>query len=322
MRTRFLSITVFILVLIVTYPSIAQVNFPVKPIQLLVGFAAGGTTDILARTLAQEAKKHLGQEVVIVNKVGAGGIAAIENVTAAKPDGYTLGATMSPSYTLVPFFNNVFVDPAESTPILSFAKFTSGILVRSDSPFKTLKDFLQYARENPGKATYAHPGVGTRPHMVMAAIAGQDGIKMNFVPFKGDTPSVTALLGGHVMACGGGTGSWKAHVQAGTLRLLAVMEEERVDLFPETPTIVELGYSYPFTLIVFVHGPKGLPEPVVKKLEDAFSNASQSPVFTKVAVDNALYVKKPLVRGELAKFLSSERTKSEEIIKKLGLKAD
>ena len=298
----------------------AQVEFPNKPIQIVVGYVPGGSTDLLVRALAQEGKNQLGQEVIVVNRPGAGGTVAAIAVANAKPDGYMLGATPSSTFTVSPFLLDLALDPVkETTAILSFAKFNVGILVKSDSPFKSLKDLFEYAKKNPGKVTYGHPGVSTRPHLVMEMMAAQEGLKLNLVAFQGDIPTVTALLGGHVTSAGCSGGGWVSHVQAGTLRLLSVMEEERMEIFPNAPTVVELGYPYPLPLVVFLYGPKGLPEPVTKKLAEAFDKASQSPSFKKVASDNALYAKKNMLREELANFLNGEKTKTGEIIKRLGL---
>jgi len=321
MKTKFFFSMIFSLFFLISPGfSGAQSDYPTKPIQILVGFAPGGTTDVIIRALGQEAKKYLGHEIIIVNKPGAAGMVSAAQVVTAKPDGYTLGGAPSSPFTITPFLQDLTFDPVEeTTPILSFAKFNSGILVKSDGPFKTLKDFLEYAKQNPAKATYGHPGVGTRPHLVMGAMAARDGIKINFVAFPGDAPATTALLGGHIMAMGGSGGFWVPHVQAGTLRLVAVMEEERDELFPEVPTIVELGYPYALPLVVFLYGPKGLPEAIIKKLEDAFNKASQSPVFREVAKNNSLYAKKNMFREELLKFLRTEKAKSGDIIKRLGL---
>lgn len=321
MRTKCFIASLSIFFMFVTPNlSFAQVDYPTKPIQLLIGFAAGGSTDVLGRALAQEAKKYLGQEVIVINRPGANGTVAATHVATAKPDGYTLGATPSSTFTITPLLQDIPVDLAkETTPILSFAKFNVGVLVKSDSPFKTLKEFLEYAKQNPGKVTYGHPGAGTRPHLGMEMIAVQEGIKMNFVAFPGDTPTTAALLGGHIMGAGCSAAGWISHVQAGTLRLIAVMEEERMDPFPEIPTIVELGYQYPLPLVVVLYGPKGLPEPIMKKLEDAFNKASQSPPYKKVAIENALYAKKNIFKEELANFLHTEKAKTSDVIKKLGL---
>ena len=294
MKPKFFLLGIFSF-FIVMFPGLlgAQVDYPTNPIQIVVGYGAGGSADIVARVLAQEAKKYLGQEIVILNKPGAMGIVAVNHVATAKPDGYTLGATQSSCFILQPWLQDLTIDPLkEITPIISFAKFNIVAMVKSDSPFKTLKDFLEYAKKNPDKASYGNPGLGSRPHLVMAAIAAQEGIKINFVTFPSDAQIIANVLGGHIMLGGISSAVLVPQLKAGTVRVLAVLEGERVDFFPEIPTVVELGYPYSFPLIVLLYGPKGLPEPIVKKLEDAFNKASQSPTFKEFAIKNLSYTKK------------------------------
>ena len=319
---RRLSLAAFSIFMVVITPVLlfAQAAFPTKPIQILIGYAPGGSTDVLIRTLAQEAKRFLGQEVVVVNKPGSAGSVAAAQVAAAKPDGYTLGSSPSSTFTVNPFLQDLQMDLVkETTSLLSVAKFNVAIFVKADSPFKSLKDFLEYARQNPGKATYGNPGTGTRPHLVMAMVAAQERIKINLIPFPGDVPTATALLGGHVVAAGCSAGGWVPHAQAGTVRLLAVAEEERIEEFPNIPTLVELGYPYPLPLVVFLYGPKNLPEPIAKRLVEAFDKASRSATFKDVATKNSLYAKRNIYREELTTFLLNERTKTGEIIQKLGI---
>ena len=262
----------------------------------------------------------MGQEVVIVNKPGAAGTVAAAQVTAARPDGYTLGASPSSTFTVTPFIQDLHIDLVkESTMIMSFSRFDVAVFVKADSPIKTLKDFFEYARKNPGKATYGTPGVGSKAHLALGAMAAQEKVRVNHTPFAGDVPVTTAVLGGHIMLGACSPVGPLSHLQAGSLRLIAVVGEERMDLFPKVPTVVEMGYPYPLPVVHFLHGPKGMPEPVVKKLEDAFEKASQSPTFKDLAMNNVLLNKKHLFGNDLAAFLLSERTKTGDLIQKYGL---
>ena len=319
MRTTLFLVTLLSLFVMVIGPVNAQVDFPNRPIQILNGYAPGGSVDVLARALAQEAKRFLGQEVVIVNKPGAGGTVAAISVATSKPDGYTLGATPSSTFTVSPNLLELSTDIVkETTPLLSIAKYNVAVFVKSDSPFKSLKDLLEFAKKNPGKLTYGHPGVGTRSHLIMEMIAAHEGIRMNFVAFAGDAPEVAAILGGHVLAGGASAGTiWTSQIQAGQLRFLAA--EERMYLFPEVPTLAELGYPYSLPIFLFVFGPKTLPEPVLKKLEDAFNKAVENPVFKDLTRKNMVYAEKNIYREELAKFLQTEKARTGEFIKKVGL---
>jgi tripartite-type tricarboxylate transporter receptor subunit TctC len=309
------------ILLMMIFPGLvqSQADYPNKPIQILVGQPPGGSTDLLTRMLAQEAKTTLGQDIVIVNKPGAAGTVSAVQVAAAKPDGYTLGTNPTAAFTIGPHLQDLSVDlVTETTPIVSFAKFYGGFFVKTDSPFKSLKDLLDYARKNPNKLSYGHPGVGTRSHLVMEMIAGQEGLKVNFVAFAGDAPAVAALLGGHVLAVGASAGTiWTSQIQAGQLRFLAA--EEPIYLFPDVPAIREYGYQISLPIVVYLFGPKNLPEAAVRKLEDAFHKATQTPAFKDFARKNVVYSEKHLSREELVKFLPVEKAKAGDIIKKLGL---
>ena len=321
MKSKLLLTAVFMTLFMATLVSLsdAQVDFPTKAIQIVVGQPPGGSTDILIRALAQDAKNYLKQDIVPINKAGAAGTVGAMQVAAAKPDGYTLGANPSAAFTIGPYLQDLRVDLVkETTPILSFAKYYGGVFVKSDSPFKSLKDLLEFAKKNPGKLTYGHPGVGTRSHLIMEMIAAHEGIKMNFVAFAGDAPEVAAILGGHVLAGGASAGTiWTSQIQAGALRFLAA--EERMYLFPEVPTLGELGYPFSLSIVVFAFGPKNLPEPVVNKLEDAFRKAAESPAFKELTKNNMVYAEKNIYREELAKFLQTEKARAGEFIKKIGL---
>jgi tripartite-type tricarboxylate transporter receptor subunit TctC len=296
-----------------------QEAFPVKPIQIWAGMAPGGTQDTLARALAQEARQHLGQEVVVVNKPGGTGSTASAQVSTAKPDGYTLGLNASATFTTVPFLQSLSIDLIkDTTPILAFATFRMVIYVKADSPLKSFKDLIEFARRNPGKFSYGSPGAGTVAHLIMAAIALQEGIEMTHIPFAGEAPTTTAVLGGHITAGIHSPTGAIAHIEAGTLRPLAVSGEGRMDGFPDVPTIVELGYPHSLPVVSLIHGPKNLPEPIRKKLEDAFEKASQSASFEDVARKHMLYLKKHIFGKELETFLITERDKTGELIKKLG----
>jgi tripartite-type tricarboxylate transporter receptor subunit TctC len=321
MKTKlFVGATFFSLVSICPGLVNAQKDYPNSPIQIEIGNPPGGGADLLTRGLAKEARKYLGQEIVVTYKPGANGTVSLAHVITVKPDGYYLGATPSTTVTNAPLILDLRFDPfKEIIPIVAYARYVSVLTVRRDSPFKTLKDFLDYAKQNPGKATLGHPGLGTTVHLTMAAIAARDGIKMNFTPFSGDAPAITALLGGHIMASGGAAAGYAPHVQAGSLRVLAAYSEERLEDFPDVPSFAELGYPRPPRLWIFLYGPKGLPEPIVTKLEDAFGKAAQSPAFKELTVSNTASLKKILVRDELLKNLLAERAVVADLFQKTGL---
>ena len=180
---------------------LAQEKYPTKPINFLIGYPAGGTTDVCARPLVAAASKILGQPIVVVNKPGGASAVAVATLKTEKPDGYTIGILPSGA-VLSQHMRKVPYDSAKDfTPIMQYAIYLYGLVVRSDSPWKTFKEFIDYAKANPGKIRYSTAGPGTPQHLVMERLALKEKIKWTHIPFEGGAPAISALLGGHVEAC-------------------------------------------------------------------------------------------------------------------------
>lgn len=299
----------------------AQTDFPSKPIQLVVGFPAGGGTDVIARVLAQEAKRLLGREVMVLNKPGATGTLGVTFVAAAPSDGYTLGITPSSSLTTAPFVQDVPADLLErTTALLGVGRLRQGLLVRSDSSFRTIKDLIEQARRNPGKVSIGTPGTGSKMSLVSQAIARQEKVELSVVGFKGEAPAMTDLLGGHITAAAISASVWERHVAAGSLRIIAVMDEERLDSDPNAATLIEQGYSYPASSIFYVFAPKGVPAAVARRLVDAFGEATRTPAYLDIATKNAIDIRKPISGAALERYLTDDRAKVGTMVEKLGIK--
>lgn len=299
----------------------AQTEFPSKPIRLLVGFPPGGSTDVLGRALAHEGRKLLGQEIVVVNRPGASGVIAINEVVAASPDGYTIGVSPSTAFTLAHQFMNIRPDLLEaSSALLLVGRQRIGIVAKGDSQQRTLKEFVDYARKNPGKVSVGIPGTGTKVELITRAIAMHEKVDLGVVPFQGDAGVATGLLGGHIAAGSFSAGGWVTHVRSGTMRLLASFEEERFDVAPDVPTLMEMGYGLTGAAIQHLYGPKGLPAPVAKRLVVAFTEASRSPAYIEVATKNGLYDKNPIGGEALDRYLLKDRADNTALVEKLGLK--
>lgn len=278
-----------------------RAEFPDRNITVLVGWAPGAASDITTRAIAIGAEKYLGKRVVIENKDGASGTVALSVVANAAPDGYTLCSTPNISFVDTPLMQKVTFRPLASfAPILghSLAEHTA-LIVKSDAPWKTFKDFIEYAKKNPGKIKYSSAGVGSGMHVAMEVIAHKDGIKWVHVPYKGGAPATTALLGGHVDACSAGIG-WQVYAKSETVRALADHGKNRGPDFPEVPTLWELGYGFSNDTIHAIVGPAGLPLEIKKKLEEAFRKGMETPEFkavqqrlylTPVYIDSAAYEK-------------------------------
>ena len=299
----------------------AQSDFPTRPLRLLVGFPPGGATDVLARALSHEARIPLGQEVLVVNKPGASGAIATNEVTGAQPDGYTIGLAPSSAFTLAFHFMDIRPDFLDITDaLLMVARQRVGMVVKGDNPNKTLKDLVEFARKNPGKVSVGVPGVGTSVEVFTRAILRHAKVDAIVVPFKGDAGVITALLGGQIVAGSFSAGGWAQQVQAGAMRLVASFEHDRFGVAPEVPTLEEMGYGLTGTNIQFIYGPKGLPPAVAKRLIGVFTQAIHARTYVEIATKNGLYDKNALVGDELTAYLLKDRATNSVLVEKLGLK--
>jgi tripartite-type tricarboxylate transporter receptor subunit TctC len=259
-------------------PAAAQA-FPSKPITLICPWPAGGGTDLHLRKLAEIAARHLGQPVIVENRPGGTGMNGPATMAkTAKPDGYTISQLAISAYR-VPHMQKVDWDPlADFSYLIGVSGYTFGIVVKSDSPLQSFQDLIAYAKANPGKLSYGTPGTGSSLHLAMEEIAVKAGVQFLHVPFKGQADSAQALMGGHIMAQVDSTG-WARQVDAGTFRLLATLGDRRTRW--NAPTVKELGVdtvsNSPYGLV----GPKGMPQPVVKRLHDAFKLAIDDPEHLK-----------------------------------------
>jgi tripartite-type tricarboxylate transporter receptor subunit TctC len=247
--------------------------YPERPITVLVGFAPGGSMDLSARALARSAEKILGQPIVIENKTGGTGTVALAALLSQNPDGYTLCATPSSVLIRVSQMQKVPFQPFKSFKlIIGFSTPLLGILVKNDSPYKTLKDLTDAAKKNSGKIKYATTGVGSTTHAAVDEIAATEKVQMIHVPYKGSIEALTSMLGGHVDFASL-TSEFVPSVKAGQTRVLATMAEKRSPKFPDTPTLKEAGYDFVNDAVFSIVGPSNLPPEIAKKLEEAFAQA-------------------------------------------------
>jgi tripartite-type tricarboxylate transporter receptor subunit TctC len=314
MKKALLGLAVALAALSLSLPALAA--WPEKPLTMYAVFAPGGSLDSSARGLAAAAEKLLGQPIVVTTKEGAAGTTGLGVLANDKPDGYTLAAATSTGILRVPMSLKVPYKPLASfTNIFAYAAPPTATVVMPDSPFKTFKDLVEFARKNPGKVRYSTAGVGSPMHLCMAVIGIKEKINWIHVPFKGSAPAETALMGGHVEACSTGD---LDKVVTGQLKPLVVHTKERMKQFPDVPTLMDLGYNYFNDTLFSIFGPAGMDPAVVKRLEDAFDKAVDAPEFRKVCDQFALVPVK-VRSAEYTKFLKDQWPIQVDILKSLEL---
>jgi len=285
MFKRIISV-LFVLSLMVVMP-IQAADFPTKEVQIIIPWAAGGATDLIFRALAATTGKYLGKAVVVVNRPGGAGAVGYTEAAQAKPDGYTLASAVTP-LTILPHQVTTAFTYKSFEPIINVVSDPSMFLVRTDSQWKSLKEFLDYARKHPDMITVGNSGAGGGVHLVALAFEKAAGVKFNHIPFSGGGPSITALLGGHIHAVSVSPPEGIEHVKAGKLRIIALFSEKRFEMFPDVPTVKEQGIVFAMGMWRGLVAPKGTPADVIKKLHDAFKQGMDDPVFKKNAKDMAV----------------------------------
>jgi len=283
MVKKLFLIFMLLVVFCITIP-VHAAEFPIKEVQVIVPWAAGGATDLIFRALAASAGKYLGKAVVVVNKAGGGGAVGYTEGAQAKPDGYTLTAAVTP-LTILPHQVKTAFTYKSFDPVINVVSDPSMFLIRSDAPWKNLKEFLDFAKKNPNMITVGNSGAGGGVHLVALAFEKAAGVKFNHIPFSGGGPSVTALLGGHINVVSVSPPEGISQVQAGKLRIIALFSEKRLEMFPNVPIVKEQGINFAMGMWRGLVAPKGTPPDVIKKLHEVFKKAMEDPVFKKNAKD-------------------------------------
>ena len=250
--------------------------FPSRSIRYICPWPAGGSTDAVIRAFAESAAKTLGQTIIVDNKPGAGGMLGANELVNAKPDGYVLSQLPHGVFRIPHMQKAQFDTLKDFTWIACLTGYTFGLVVPADSPIKSIKDLVDYAKANPEKFTYGSTGTGTSPHLAVEEFAQRAGIKLTHVPFKGNADNMQAILGGHTMAASDATG-WAPHVASGKLKLIATYGSKRTKRWPDVPTLDELGYKTVSDSPFGVCGPKGMDPAVVRTLHDAFRKTLDDP---------------------------------------------
>ena len=301
---------------------VAQDAYPTKPVRLVVG-APGGVQDILARVLAPELQKSLGQVIVVEPRAGAAGAIAAEAVVRAPADGHTLLVAVG-AITILPALNKKlsFDVVKDFTAVSLVASAPNMLVVRSDSPVKDLKSFLAEARAKPGEVTYASSGIGSTVHIGGELLASLAGIKLNHIPYNGSGPSVEGLLGGQVMSSVSAVNATLPHIKSGRLRALAVASETRTVFLPDVPTFEELGVKgMRSETWLGILGPANLPKSIAARLNNDLVQVIGRPeTRERILAMGAEPVGLPLEK--FATLIKSEVELFERIVRNAGIKPE
>lgn len=312
--------------LLLALPSAAFAQeYPVKPVQMVAPFPPGGIADIVGRPLAAAMEKSLRQPVIVVNRPGAGGAVGMTSVAKATPDGYTILMALS-SISIFPVSDRIngktpAYELKDFAPIALVTADPTVLVVAADSPWKTLRDFVETAKAHPGKVNYSSSGVYGTLHVAMEIFANAAGIQMFHVPYQGGGPAVTALLGGQVHALASGPAAAIGQIRGGKMRALASWGTERLTLLPDIPTFKELGYDAEFYIWSGVFVPAATPQAVQQRLRAAVRDAALSPEF-KGAMEKVSTPVKYLDAPEFQKYWDQDAKRLEAALHKIGKVGD
>jgi tripartite-type tricarboxylate transporter receptor subunit TctC len=308
---------------LLTHAAQAQ-SWPAKPIRLLVPFAPGGTSSIVARSVAAEMEKGLGQPIIIDNKPGGGGNVAMLEAARAEPDGYTLIIGHIGTLAVNPFmFESLPFDTNRDFAAVSLlAKVPNIFVVHADVPAKDLREFVALAKREPGKLYYGSAGNGSAGHLAFEYLKLVAGIDVVHVPYKGTGPNLIDLVAGRTQATSAGSPPLLPHVKAGKLRIIAVGSGQRISVVPDVPTVAEQGYpGFETTQWYGLNAPAKTPPAVIKRLSAEAAKAAKHPsVAERFAVDSAEAVGS--TPQEYAEFIAREQARWGDVVRKAGIKAN
>jgi tripartite-type tricarboxylate transporter receptor subunit TctC len=303
-------------------PAFAQ-EYPARPIRMIIPSTPGGGTDFTGRQLSTKLAEMNGWSVVPDNRPGAGTALGLAEAARAKPEGYDLVIAQSDNVTLIPLLMKVAYDPVKDlTPIVLAATTPLIILVSENSPFKTLPDLIKAAKAQPGKLTFGTSGTGGGVHMAMELLQLKAGCKMQHVPYKGSTPALADLVGGHLSFAGSSISSAAGLIHSGKVRALAVTSTKRNASLPDVPAVAEFGYKdFDATSFYGVMGPAGIPAPIVARLNADFNKILRRPD-VKAAFQAQGFEAAGGTPEEFASLIRADIQKSREIITTAGIKVE
>ncbi|NMK49105.1 tripartite tricarboxylate transporter substrate binding protein [Achromobacter sp. Bel] len=309
--------------LAVAAPALSQAAWPEKPITLIVPWAAGGSTDILARVLSEGLTQSLGQSVIVENRSGASGNIGTTFVARAKPDGYTLlvGSMSTHTMNQALYTNMPFDGVKDFTPIAELALVTNTMVVHPSVPATNLKEFIAYVKERPDTVAYASAGQGSTNHLSAALFEKAAGVKMMHIPYRGGAPAVLDTVAGRTQVLFSAGTQTLPHVQTGKLKLLAVTEEKRSPLLPDVPTVAETLPGYELSVWYGAFGPAGMPPELTARLNREINLILKRPDVIKKMGDMGVLLTETTPE-QFGQILVRDADKYGKLIKELGITAE
>ena len=290
----------------------------------MVPFAPGGTSEIVARSVAAELTKQLGQTVFVENKPGGAGVTAMAEVARATPDGYTIILSHVGTMAVNPYMltNQPFDVDKDFLPVTLLAKVPNVFVIHPDVPARNFKEFVDYVRKNPGKLNYGSAGNASAGHLAMEYLKLATGMQITHIPYRGTGPQLTDLLAGRTDASSAGMPALGAQIRAGKLRAIAVGTQQRIPALPDVPTVAEQGYKdFETSQWYGIHAPAGTPPELVKRLqEECYKALRASSVTERFATDNAVSGGGP--SSEYAAFVKDQQRIWSDIVKRANIKPD
>ncbi len=296
---------------------VSAAEYPTRSIEVVVPYSAGGGTDLVTRSFVESANKYLPQSAGVVNKTGGGGAVGLTEIVMARPNGYKIG-TGTVELTMLPHLGLVSWKATDVKPIARLNAEPAAITVNAESAWQSFDDFIKYAKENPGKVRIGNSGSGAIWHIAAESLADRTSAQFTHIPYNGANPAATALLGNHIEAVTVSPAEVVNHVRNGSMRVLAVMADERLADFPDVPTLKEKGVDLSIATWRGIVVPKKTPDNVVKVLSDVAYKVSQDSEFTDTLVKMNL-TPAYLNAEDFSKVIEKDDKFFNEIMTKLGM---
>ena len=305
-------------------PSALAQAWPSRAIRFVVPFAPGGTSEIVARAVAAELTKQLGQSVYVENKPGGAGVSAMQEVAKAAPDGHTLILSHVGTMAVNPYMlkSQPYDVNRDFAPVTLLAKVPNVFVVHPDVPARNFREFVAHVKANPGRLNYGSAGNASAGHLAMEYLKLVTGMFITHIPYRGTGPQLTDLLAGRTQAASAGMPALGAHIRSGKLRAIAVGTAQRIAAMPDVPTVQEMGFkNFETSQWYGMHVPAGTPPDVIRRLQEESQKALRSNAVTeRFATDNAVGGGGP--SAEYAAFVTREQAIWKDIVERAGIKPD